>query len=279
MKKLTALFAFFLIIYLTVNAQPEKKLKKVMELKIAAEGGANGAAVVWHPVLKKYYCPIAGNVAYPLTIFDAAGKIVSKPGQETLFDIRGFWYNPKTKKMYANGYNEFGWAEYKMDPKGNPTGVKVLFTGLNQPNEQSVGTYDAVKNAVYFLDNSLIYTYSTATGQVIGDPVILNTTVAKTGEQGAEEDSLDLFERMDDGSIPSDYNTTTAIYTGVKGREFGLLNIMEKRIDLFDRSSGNITMKLVLPDNAPIYNMFNFSFTNGMYWLFNKETRVWTAYK
>ena len=279
MKKLSVLLNIFLLIAFSVTAQTEKKLNKVMELTITEEGGANGAVVVWEPVLKRYYCPMAGNEVFPFQIFDAKGKLLSKPKQETLMDVRGMWYNAKTKKLYANGYNDAGWAEYIMDVKGNPTGKKILFEGMNQPDMQSVGTYDAAKNVVYFLNYNKVHTYSTSATKAMGDPVTLNFEKIKSTEEKPPTDSSDVFDMVADEETYTEYNSTTVIYTGIKGQELGLLNITDKRIDLFDQATGNIKIRLVLPDDAAVNPMFNFSYANGMYWLFNKATRIWTAYK
>src|SRR5262245_4426823 len=74
-------------------------LKKVLELKMPKEGGANGASVAWHPVQKKYYAAMAGNTTYPLAVFDINGKRLSADDQTTMFDVRGLWYNSRSKKL------------------------------------------------------------------------------------------------------------------------------------------------------------------------------------
>jgi hypothetical protein len=40
-----------------------------------------------------------------------------------------------------------------------------------------------------------------------------------------------------------------------------------------------MTQILKLPDTATTEGMFNFAFANGIYWLFDMETRIWTGYK
>jgi hypothetical protein len=112
MKKILLLLAAFLLVGASANSQTIKTLKKVLELKITEPGGANAASVAWHPVQKKYYAAQAGNADFPLGVFDVKGKMLSNSTQTTLFDIRGLWYNAKTKTLQANGYNDFGWTEY-----------------------------------------------------------------------------------------------------------------------------------------------------------------------
>ncbi|RTL57381.1 MAG: hypothetical protein EKK37_15150 [Sphingobacteriales bacterium] len=270
MKKILSLLFLLTSIQLGALAQTEKKINEVLKLQITEEGGANGATVMWHPVLKRYYCPMAGNVSFPFQVFDAKGKLISPKEQTTFFDVRGMWYNPKTKKIYSNGYNDFGWAEYVLNAKGFPTEVKVIQEGLHQPDQHSVAAYDAVKNIVYFYNKGKIYHYDPATGTAT-DEIIKLTVNSNT----QEKDSLD-FEMEED---LYNYNTTTVVYTGVKGQEFGLLNTLNNSIDLFDKVTGKIQGKLLLPENAPLNESFNFAYANGMYWLFNKDTRIWTAYK
>jgi hypothetical protein len=264
----------FLLAGLPALAQTEKKIKAVIKLSITEEGGANGATVVWHPVLKRYYCPMAGNIEFPFQVFDAKGKLISPKEQTTMFDVRGMWYNAKTKKIFANGYNDFGWGEYVLNAKGFPTDVKVIYEGLNQPDVHSVAAYDAVNNKIYFYNQGVVYGYNPATGAATDEVIALEVNPKEPGE---EADSVSIDDIMEDDAYS--YNATTAVYTGVKGQEFGLLNIINNSIDLFDKATGKMKMKLLLPEGSPVNEMLNFAYANGMYWLFNKETRVWTSYK
>lgn len=273
MKKIIPLL--FVLAGLPALAQTEKKIKAVMKISITEEGGANGATVVWHPVLKRYYCPMAGNVSFPFQVFDAKGKLISPKDQTTMFDVRGMWYNPKTKKIFTNGYNDFGWGEYVLNAKGFPTDVKVIYEGLNQPNDHSVAAYDAVNNKIYFYSEGVVYGYDPATGEATDELITLEVNATAESEVSDTLSMADYFA----GEESHDYNTTTVIYTGIKGQEFGLLNTLNNSIDLFDKATGKLKAKLLLPDGAPVNDMFNFAYTNGMYWLFNKETRIWTGYK
>lgn len=116
---------------------------KVIELKVPKEGGANGAGIVWHPIQKKYYAAMAGNKSFSLAVFDEKGHLLSSPDQSALLDVRGLWYNSKTKTIQANGYDAAGWWEYQLDNKGMPTSIKELKSGKNQPDAQSCGAYDS----------------------------------------------------------------------------------------------------------------------------------------
>lgn len=262
------LFIFFLSV-LATSAQPVKQLKKVLELKIPREGGANGATVAWHPAFKKYYAAMAGNVSFFIGVYDVNGKRLNAADQEALFDVRGLWYNPNTKTLQMNGYNDFGWAEYKLDGKGFPTGIKNLYEEMHQPDEQSVGSFNPKEKLVYFFNGEgNLDKYSYADGDFISS---IELHLGKTSKD--EEDYSDNYD------VLQDYNNTTAVFTGIAKGEIGLLNHTNKEIELYDLKTGYITRKFTLPENAPVNSFLNFAYCNGVYWLFDKEHRIWMGYK
>ncbi|MBK8953300.1 MAG: hypothetical protein IPM85_14545 [Chitinophagaceae bacterium] len=121
-----------------------KPLKKVMTLQMALTAdddmpGTRGASVVWHPVQKKYYAAMAGNVGYPMCVFDSKGNRLSEDDHATQMDVRGLWYNPVKKAIQGNGYGDFGWFSYKLDAKGMVIEVETIKEGQNQPDVQCVG--------------------------------------------------------------------------------------------------------------------------------------------
>jgi hypothetical protein len=255
-------------LFSTAQSAP-KPLKKVLELKIAGAQGANGASVAWHPGQKKYYAAMAGNVEYCIGVYDASGRLLSKPEQQTLFDIRGLWYNTNTKTLQMNGYKDFGWGEYKLDAKGIPSSVQKLHEDMNQPADQSAGAFNAKGKVVYFFNedgNIDKYNYETAE---LDDNIELHL--------GQTEDDANEYE--DNYDVIDQYNATTVIYTGIPKAELGLLNVDENRIELYDIKTGYLTKSLVLPDDAPLNASLNFSFCNGIYWLFDKDARTWMGYK
>src|SRR5258706_8069777 len=107
MKKI--FFTLLLMLPFLLNAQLVKTLKKTIELKMPGKvyvsvntgndsmPGTRGAAVIWHPVQKKYYAAFAGNWDYPLAVFNSTGQILSGEELTTKEDLRGLWYNPKLK--------------------------------------------------------------------------------------------------------------------------------------------------------------------------------------
>lgn len=238
-------------------------LQEAIKLEIPREGGSNGASVAWHPIEKKYYVAMAGNVSYCLALYNAKGKLLSSPDLETQFDVRGLWYNPASKSIQMNGYNEFGWAEYKQDRTGTPTEVKTLFEGKQQPNEQSAGAFNPELKTIYFLnEDGDVHCYTLKTGEYEKTIALYNADIESISSAFEEE-----------------YNSTTVIYTGIKDKEIGLLNAESKEIELFSKKTGVHTQTMVLPKDAPAADRLNFAYANGIYWLFDKETRIWHGYR
>jgi hypothetical protein len=252
-------------------SQPVKPLKKVLELKIPREGGANGAGVAWHPVQKKYYACMAGNASFALGVYTETGKRLSPEEQKTFFDIRGIWYNPSKKTLQMNGYDDHGWAEYKLNVKGFPDTAIVLFTGMIQPDKQSAGAFNHKANLLYFLNGEGRVDVYSMKDAIYLDVIDLHRGKTKASEIDEEEEAgLDVLE---------DYNNSNLIYTAIAGAELGLLNQSQRQVELYNIKTGLLVRRLSLPADAPAPGFLNFSYCNGTYWLFDKEGRIWKGYK
>ncbi|MBP7554694.1 MAG: hypothetical protein KA821_00415 [Chitinophagaceae bacterium] len=250
-----------------------KKLKQTLELKMQKTAdddmsGTRGASVVWHPVLKKYYAGFAGNTAYPLAVFDEKGKRLNEEDLATMIDLRGLWYNPVTKQICGNGYDDMGWFNYDLDKNGIPTDVANITDDMRQPSAQAVGTYNFTEKQVLFLGGSQVYKYNNQ--GVAVDSVVIHWGRKKTDGPGEEEDPTLSHE---------DYNATSLIYTGIKGQELGFLNVAENQIELYDIKTGYLIKLLTLPETATAELSFNFAYANGTYWIFNMDERKWVGYK
>lgn len=266
----------FMALPFLMDAQLVKTLKKTIDLtmpKTAADTpfcGTRGAAVIWHPVQKKYYAAFAGNQAYPLAVFTSTGERLSGDEQTTMVDMRGMWYNPKLKKICGNCYADYGWFSYKLDANGIPEEGQIDAAGQNQPGQQSIGVFNAGSNMVYFLDAQKIIVYNAEAMQEEDSSIRLHPGIAKASE----------IDANDDGSVLSeDYSYNVLIYTGIPKAEFGLLNVVERQVELYNRKTGLLTQKLMLPADLPTWPAFNFSYANGTYWAFDQGTRTWTGYK
>lgn len=280
MKKI--FFTLFLVLPFLIDAQLVKTLKKTIELqmsgipspsKVTGEDslpGKRGGAVVWHPIQKKYYAAFAGNKGFPLAVFTPASKRLSGDEQTTLVDLRGMWYNPRLKKICGNGYSDIGWFSYKLDAKGIPTESEVYAAGMNQPDEQCIGTYNSKSNMICFLYGQNILVYSADAMQEEDSTLRLYPGISKKEDIDEEDDGEYLDE---------DYSYNVLIYTGIPKAEFGLLNVVEKQVELYNKKTGLLTQKLKLPADLPTWPAFNFSYANGIYWAFDQDTRIWTGYK
>lgn len=275
-------FTLVLTLPFLLNAQLVKTLKKTIELKMPGIAvpskvtgedslpGKRGGAVVWHPVQKKYYAAFAGNTTFPLAVFDVTGKRLSGEDQATLVDLRGMWYNPSFKKICGNGYSDIGWFSYKLDAKGIPEDGEIYAAGMNQPGDQCIGVFNAKSNLVYFLNGQNIYAYNAEAMQEEDSTIRLYPGISKKENMDENDDGETLSE---------DYSYNVLIYTGIPKAEFGLLNVVERQVELYNRKTGLLTQKLMLPADLPTWPAFNFSYTNGTYWAFDQDTRTWTGYK
>lgn len=225
----------------------------VLTLSLTSTGGTNGSAVAYNPGKNLYYAAIAGNTGFPLETFDETGNSVYLT--ETGFDVRGLWWDGYNNQLRSNGYNHFGVAKYKHDAKGWAKEAVPISRTSGQPNDQAVGAFDSENNQLIYYDDGILYK--------------VNTT------SFAVEEQLTLQLPVSTDSI----NYTTVIYTGVAGMEAGVLDYSAKKVYLFDISTGAHTFTMHLPSTAITHSAFRFSFSNGLIWLYDVKTRMWTGYK
>lgn len=226
-------------------------LTKSIELKYKQTEGTNGCSVAYNPKTKLYYAVIAGNKSYPLEAFNVHG--VNMHEALAGYDSRGLWYNKKTKSLQGISQGA-GLCEIALDKSGYPGTVSTLSSSSLQPGNQSVGAYDSKKKKVVFYYDGVLHLYN-----------ISNLTQKQT---------LRLELTTDKDNI----NPTSVIYTGVKNKEFGLLDHKNKRVLVFNRK-GQQTGSYQLPSSAIASSWFWFSYANGLVFLYDKETRTWTGYK
>jgi hypothetical protein len=231
------------------------KPKSALKLTIQSEGGSNGAAVVYNPVKQIYYAVFAGNADYPLETFDQSGGLLST--SQAGNDMRGMWWNPKNGKLEGNCYSDGGIVAIDLDDQGYPYFAnEVIFDGADhQPTEHSCGVFDPVKKEILYYSEGAVVGYS-----------------RKSGKPSKTYIPLAL-------SVPlENINWSSMIYTGVKDKEIGILDEVSKKVYIFNKS-GNQTATVQLPAEAPVNQAFNFSYANGLLFLFDKDSRVWTGYR
>lgn len=273
MKKIVLFFTAALLVY-SYNATAQvRQLKKVMELQMPKKVGddlcgTRGASVVWNPLTKKYYAGFAGNSGFPMGVFNMAGKRLSEDDQTTLIDIRGLWYNPKSKAICGNAYGSIGWFKYTLDAKGMPESLDTLLSGYYQPSENSVGCYHQLRDEVLFLNGPNVSLYTSSDG---GSDESRSVHWGRKKSQGPEAEMV--------SDLPPMYNNNVVLYTGIKGSELGFLNVKKKQIELYEFEKGFMTTALKLPSTAKTEESFNLAFANGIYWLFDLKNRKWVGYK
>jgi len=242
------------IIATTLFSQPLSTPIKDVSYTFLSYEGTNASAVVWVPEKSMYVTTIAGNTDYPIEGFTSTGTNLFAT---TLgFDGRGLWYNPATKNLEGNGAGEAGW--YSIPLVGQTAGKpESIMTGQYQPDFQSVGAYDYSKKQVVFLsaDMNSIITYSHK------KPSKTKTIALK-------------WEGIPTGNI----NPYALGFTGVSGYEYVCYDWVNTNLIFFDRK-GNQKAKVAIPSDAPINEMFCFSFTNGRAFFYDIDNRTWTGYK
>lgn len=231
--------------------QPKASLK----LEMSQPSGTNGCAVVYNPTAGLYYACIAGNASFPLEVFSQSGDNVYQT--EAGSDVRGMWWNPKTKQLEANGYGDYGIVGMSLDGMGYPSlGNSSILPGADhQPDPNSCGAYDG-KKLIWYFDGSQLLSYSRKSGNFVGS-------------------------RSINSDIPSidDVNYTSVIYTGVKGMELGILDHAHNKVLLICKKTGAVNGTVILPNNAVCNNAFRFAYANKHVFLFDVDTRTWTGYQ
>ena len=238
-----------------IAQKPKAKLKTKFSYQFQREDGTNASAVAWNPDQEIYATVIAGNTSFPLETFDRNGKPLGQG--EAGFDWRGLWYNNKQQQFEGNGAGEEGWATLSLNDSNEPDGIEIIEAGQLQPDFQSVGTFDYVSNKVVFLN--------------------FESIAIELYPYGALENIPSIELAIDGGEIEN-FNSTTVGFTGKSGYEFVLLDFNNGQLVFFNRQ-GKQTAKSKLPKDAPLSDMFCFSFSNGHAFLYDKDARIWNAYK
>lgn len=268
-------YGLFLLAFCTIvsgyTATAQKLPVKVISLVIPGEDGKNASSVVWHPTQKKYYTSMIGNSIYPMAIFDAKGKLI-KSEFEAGQDLRGMWYNPLSKQIEFNCYDEGGWGHFELDKAGYITGVKIDVEGMTQPSAQSVGTYYKTGNKVLFLDEDYVAVTYGITSRENAKTLTPVYPGCSTKEEADELTPDDIIEKMEERNM-------SLQYTGLAKAELALLNVDQRKIELYDEKTGLLTRAISLPENIKLELSFNFCYNNGIWWFFDKESRTWLGYK
>lgn len=248
------IFALVVLSSATMAQQPGESVKESFAYKLVLPDGTNASAVAWDAQNQVYVTVVAGNREFPMEVFDVQGQAIAQA--EAGFDLRGLWFNPATRHFEGNGAGEYGWIQFVLDADHAQSEVMLINDGQLQPDFNSVGAYDASKKQVVFLDFSCngLSMYARKNPKKIKH-LKLNFSDSNLGNM----------------------NSTTVGVTGHEGYDYVLLDVEYRRLVFFNRE-GKQTALTTLPDSAPIYDSFAFSFANGHAFLYDKEYRTWHAY-
>jgi hypothetical protein len=271
MKKMiaTLVLAAYVILLSAQNVEVNPKLSQ--KLKLTSTDGANGCSVAYVSTTKKYYVAFAGNAGFPMEVFDEKGKSLQKlPCGE---DIRGLWYNPVYNVLESNTFLNSDIVSFEINSSSGLIVQKDMpgleLSELEVLNSNAVFNLDTFENLYFHVDMD-----ETDTGESF---VLLDLFDAETGEY--------IFSQYLDVPVShTQINSTASIYTGLKGAEYGVLDYKSKIIYLFPANFSDLSeikpSKIIqLPKDAPTEPSFNFSYSNGHAWLFDKSTREWLGYK
>lgn len=259
MKKLFIGIALFY--GLSTHAQTLKSSADCsMSLVVSSYDGNNGLGVTYNPSKKEYYTAFAGNESYPLEGYNAAGELLFST---TLgVDARGFWYNTKSKKIEGFGYANSGWYTIALTGKGSD--IQTATSYDNNENtfglgEQCVGSYMEKEKSVFFVENQTAYVFE------------------KQGEPATKQVALQY--RTDAGYL----NEISPIYTGVKGKEIGLLNYETMTMEFYSITSGNFTGSVELnygncQEEIDFPYSFRVSYANKKVWIYDTYSRSWLGF-
>jgi len=240
-KHIKLLTALVIGLFAGTNAMAKNDFDTIM-LNMPVGIGKNAAGISFSN--NQYYTVLAGGSDHLVVIFDEtkAATFMSTTG----FDVRGIWYNPKSKQFEGNAYGG--------------SGIKVMISAdvlleSIQPDSKSGGTLDTTENEILYYYRNRIYRQHRETGASLG--------------------SIEISGLPSEASM----NTTAIAYTGIPKKEIALLNQQEKVILLINKSNGKVNEKIKLPEYAVTSKEYNFDYANGYFWLYDSNIRKWTGFK
>ncbi len=250
MKKIVSTIAL-LLLFAQVFSQTKTPTGYTVKLHLQSTAGTNGSVVTYNAAKGLYYTIIAGNADYPIDVFDANGnwKTYIDAGQ----DMRGLWYNTATNSLEGNNTDGdlYSWG---LDSKGLPgNNPKSLYKNVPVQNLQCVD----------YNFNGMIYQYY--------EGMVYSTSATKPGKMKKIELAIAS------GEIEN-FSKYTMGYTGMAGYEIVLFNAETQSAAFFNKK-GKFVNAVKLPEDAPAWSAFRFSYCNNMAWLYDADKRTWYGYK
>ncbi len=272
MKQINFAILISLMLAGVLPTKAQKVLKQVIVLQMPEGDGSNSAAVAWHPITKKYYCSMAGNAIYPMGVFDEKGKILQDDMQAD-YDFRGIWFNPISKLLQFNTYDSNGVGHIELEKDGKIKSKMIDLEGMHQPDGQSVGFYYTPGNNVaYFSPSHYVEKYDAKTFKPLGSLTFLYVG-CKTKKESDELTDTESTAKWDERNL-------SVQYTNIPKAELAVLNVADRAIELYNKKTGFLTnVAFSIPESITLELNFNFSYSNGIWWFFQKENRQWVGCK
>ncbi len=255
MKKIT-LGILFIAFTVALNAQKKPLANPTLDITyfVQGEGGANGLTVVYNPDNGYYYAIQAGNAGFPLEMFNSKGENIYSTTAKK--DCRGFWYNPKLKCFEGTMYMGGTFKMY-LDGSGFPTNAIMLGNSMDfvPPSEQVQTVCDVKKGEMYCYESGTIHVFNQKTNKKKKKITLKNCPV-----------SWDYV------------NPYAMFFTGYKNYEFGLYDVVNMKVLLFN-AKGVYTESVQMPFDVPQIEWFRLGFTNDRVFLYDGDYRAWYGYK
>lgn len=257
MKKTTLFLAIaFLSFAFKLQAQypiisPAVENAVTLTFPVAA---TNAGSVAWNPLANLYYSSRIGNATYPMITWSPLGVILDH--DTTGQDTRGMWWNPNLEQLERNCFNTIGWAKINLDANYYAENTfSVLFTGLLQPNIQSVGAYDPLSNQVVYYNAGTLYKYSRSTGSLVSSIALSGATL-------------------------TNITSFAVAYTGITGSEIAIYDFSLKKVLLFDKNTGVFSGSSTLPATAPAPTQYGIAYANKLFWVYKGSPEYkWYSYR
>jgi len=235
-------------------AQPVRQIKPATELISGRAPGGMGVSVVWNPGMKRYYAAVSGNGERWLFMYDEKGKALKSP-YLLPFDPGSLWLEGAGKilKSYASGMEGLYVIHLR---EGLPAYAENIFYALHNPVAIGNGAWAGRKKEMWYYHDKAIFRYK----------------IRHAHHRPPLHLDIDDFD--------NELNSMGVVYTGIRNAEIGLYDRGQHRILLYNSRSGRCTKILqILDDNGPKPLCGDFAYTNGLFWLYSRETGNWHGYR
>jgi len=209
--------------------------------------------IAFNPFFNLYYASSGGGGCNQMMTYTVTGGAPIS-NVSVCYDARGSWWNTNTNVLEGNGYNGSGIYTVTLNGSGIPTGAGAFFpAGNTQPDQQSMGSYDAANNnIIYYFNGQLIKRNRTTN--------VLVATISITG-------------------LPVGLGNLTnycGFFTGTPGKEYAVFDYVNRRAYYINYNTGAFVSTVQFPPTAGAPNNYSLSYSNGLFFICNGST--WIGY-